>query len=248
MRKILLPFLFISVGLVSCDKDTEDLSEISQGQKFFPTEIGKYIVYDYDSIIWNDQLRAPVPYKGQLRYYVADSFRDASGRLSYVINVQIRKNDTDPYLPNDVIYVTATGEHAEFKQRNITFLKMVFPVSNGKSWNGNAMIPLGDEDYKEYDNDQWVYTYANFDTEFDPGNNLYEHTVTVNQIDDKLNDPDIDSTAYAYRNYAQEVYAYNVGMVYRERIYWEFQPKVGTSGGSGYRRGYEVRMRAVENN
>lgn len=248
MRKLLLPFLIVSVAFVSCKKETEDLSEIAQGNKFFPTEIGKYIVYDFDSTYYNDQLRAEVPVVGQVRYYVADTFRDASDRLSYVINVQYRRNDTDPYVPNDVIYVTPTGDRIEYNQKNRTFLKMVFPVSDGKSWNGNAMINSLDADNAEYIGDAWKYTYANFNTEFDPGNNLYEHTVTVNQIDDALNDPDVDSTVYAYKNYGQEVYAYNVGMVYRERIYWVFQPKVGSSGGSGYRKGYRVVMRAVENN
>jgi len=247
MRKILLPLLLVSVGFASCDKETEDLSEMSKGHKFFPTEIGKYIVYNYDSVYFNDQLRADVPKSGQVRYYVADTFRDNAGRLSYVINVQSRANDTDPYVPNDVIYVTPTEDRVEFKQKNLTFLKMVFPVANGQSWNGNAMVPLGDADYAEFAGDQWKYTYSDFDREFDPGNNLYEHTVTVNHIDDALNVP-VDSTAYAYRNYSKEVYAYNVGMVYRERVYWVFQPKVGGSGGSGYPKGYSVIMRAVENN
>ncbi|WP_118972391.1 hypothetical protein [Taibaiella koreensis] len=248
MRKILLPLLLLSVGLYSCKKEKEDLSEIAKGNQFFPTEIGKYIVYDYDSTIWNDQLGVPLPYKGQLRYTVVDTFRDAAGRLSYRINVERRKNDTDPYMPNDVLSVTPTENRVELMQRGLTFIKMVFPVASSPSWNGNALIALGDKDNAEYDNDKWKYTYANFDNEFDPGNNLYEHTVTVNQIDDQLNDPDVDSTAYAYRNYSQEVYAYNVGLVYRERIYWEFQPKVGGSGGSGFKKGYSVVLRAVENN
>lgn len=248
MRKLLLPFLLISVGLVSCKKETEDISEIAQGNKFFPTEIGKYILYDYDSTYWNDQLKAEIHREGQVRYDVVDTFRDGSDRLAYVINVQSRRNDTDPFLPNDVIYVTPTGDRIEFYQKNRTFLKLVFPVSDGKSWDGNAMINMGDADNAEYAGDEWKYTYANFNTEFDPGNNLYEHTVTVNQIDDALNDPDVDSTVYASRNYSQEVYAYNVGMVYRERYYWVFQPKVGGSGGSGYRKGYGVIMKAVNNN
>lgn len=249
MRKLIFPFLLISIGLVSCKKETEDLSEISQGNKFFPTEIGKYIIYNYDSTIYDDLKRLEAHVIGQVRYYVADTFRDGANRLSYTLNVQSRKNNKDPFIPNDVIYVTPSGERIEMEQKNLKFIKMVFPVSNGKSWNGNAMIPLDDNDYKEeYDNEKWNYSYTNFDTEFDPGNNLFEHTVTVNQIDDVLNNPDVDSTAYAYRNYAQEIYAYNVGMIYKERIFWVFQPKVGSSGGSGYRKGYAVTMKAVENN
>lgn len=248
MRKILLSFLVVSVGLASCKKETEDLSEIAQGNKFYPTEIGKYIVYDYDSTYWNDQLKAEIHHQGQVRYYTTDTFIDGSGRIAYVVNVQSRRNDTDPYVANDVIYATPAENHVELYQKGLSFIKMVFPVSDGKTWNGNAMINMANPLNAEFAGDAWKYTYDKFNTEFDPGNNLYEHTVTVNQIDDALNNPDVDSTVYAYRNYSQEVYAYNVGMVYRERIYWVFQPKVGSSGGSGYRKGYAVIMKAVENN
>ena len=252
MRKILFPLLAIaafSITFVSCKKDKEDLSEIAQGHKYGGVyvdggaySLGKYILYNVDSTYWDDFLGVSVPTHCQLRYNVVDTFRDDQNRLSYVIDILYRKTSQDPYVPADVAYVTPTATGLEFSQRNIKFLKLVFPVSEGKSWNGNTFIPLGDEDYAEYDNNKWNYTYANVDKPFDPGNNLYEHTVTVNQIDDALNNPDVDSTVYAYRNYAQEVYAYNVGMVYRERIYWVYQPTIGA------RKGYEVVMRAVESN
>lgn len=249
MRKLLLPFLIASIAMVSCKKETQDLSDINKGNGFYPTQIGKYIVYNYDSIVWDDLLQKPLPYSGQFRYYYADTFRDAAGRLSYVVNVQRRKNDTDPYTPSDVIYVTPTDNQLEVEKGNLKFIKMTFPVSDGKTWNGNAMINIADDDNKkEYDNSNWKYTYANFDKEYDPGNNLFLHTVTVNEIDDALNNPDVDPNAYAYRNYSQAVYAYGVGMIYSERIYWEFQPKVGSSGGSGYRKGYELRLKAVDHN
>lgn len=247
MRKLILPFLLISVGLFSCKSDKEDLSGITMGNDFYPTEIGKYIVYDYDSVIYDDLLETAIPRTGQVRYEVADTFRDASGRLSYTIKVLSRVNNTDDYISNDVISVTPTENLVEFQQKNLSFIKMVFPVSNGKSWNGNALIPTNDPDpaYKEFDNEAWNYTYANFDTDYQPSAKLYEHTVTVNQIDDVLNDPEAEPSAYAYKNFSKEVYAYNVGLVYKERVYWEFQPK---PGGSGFRKGYSVILRAIDNN
>ncbi len=250
MRKLILPFLLISGTWMSCDKKTEDLSEINKGHNFFPLEIGKYILYDVDSTYWDDFLgQVKIIERCQVRYSVDDTFRDASGRLSYKIVVNTRKTAADPFHPSEVIYATPTENTLEYSQKNLTFLKLVFPVGNGINWNGNAMIPVTDPDYSdEYNNEKWQYTYSDFDKEFNTGNNLYEHTVTVNQIDDQLNDPDVDSSAYAYRNYANEVYAYNVGMIYREREYWTFQPKVGNSGGSGFRKGYGVIMKAVENN
>jgi len=253
MRKIFLPAVFFLLGsafLFSCKKDTENISEISKGNLFFPLEVGKYIVYDVDSTIWDDLLKAEIHHRSQMRYDVTDTFRDDAGRLSYVITIRSRPTDLDPYVASDVIYATPTPTNVVVTQKNLKFIKLTFPVANGKSWNGNAMIPLDDAHNEEYNNDKWLYTYARFDQSFDPGNNLYRHTVTVNEIDDQLNDPDVDSTAYAYKNYEQEIYAYNVGMIYRERIYWVFQPKSpdGQSGGSGYRKGYGVLMKAVDNN
>ncbi len=251
MRNLFIPFLvLVSVIWISCNKKTEDLSEINKGYKFFPLEIGKYVLYNVDSTYWDDFLGSVIVMERcQVRYSVDDTFRDASGRLSYKIVVNARKNASDPFYPSEVIYATPTETTLEYTQKNLTFIKLVFPVDNFVYWNGNSMLPLADPDYsEEFGGDKWSYNYSKFDKEFDPGNNLYEHTVTVNQIDEQLNDPDIDSTAYAYKNYSKEVYAYNVGLVYKERVYWTFQPKEGNSGGSGYRKGYGVIMRAIENN
>lgn len=249
MRKLILPVFLISVGLFSCKKEKTDLSDINKGNNFYPTQIGKYIIYNYDSTIWDDHEQKVFFYEGQLRYTTVDTFRDAEGQLSYRVDVERRANNTDPFEPSSVIYATPSEGNVIVDERNTKFIKMVFPVSNGTAWNGNAMLPLSDPDYAEFDNDKWVYTYADFNTDYNttPAK-VYNNTVTVNQIDDSLNNPDEDSTAYAYKNYAQEVYAYNVGMIYRKRTYWVFQPKIEGSGGSGFRKGYEVILKAVENN
>mgnify|MGYP007112212004 CR=1 FL=1 len=253
MRKFLTPvilgFLGISLSLTSCKKETEETP--NNGSDYYPFEKGKYVLYNVDSIYWDDFLRAKLAYSCQLRYEVADTFTNAEGKLSYKIDVLYRQKNSDPFVPREVIYATPTENSVELNQKNLTFIKMVFPIAEDLSWNGNAKVPIHDQEFTaEFGNSNWLYQYKNVGKSFDPGNNMYLNTVTVNQIDDKLNDPDTDSTLYAYRNYGQEIYAAKVGLVYRERIYWVFQPKSpdGQSGGSGYRKGYEVVMRAIENN
>lgn len=252
MHRIIIPVVAILIGLVSfssCKKTTADLSGLEKGVNYAPFEIGKYIIYDVDSTIWDDFLKAEIHHRSQMRYDIVDTFT-SGGELSYVINVLSRPTTADPFVPNDVIYVTVTDSRIVWTQNNRKFIKMVFPVNKDVSWNGNAMIPFLNEGNEQYAGEQWSYSYSNIDQIFDPGNNLYEHTVTVNQINDSLNNPEEDPSAYAYKNYSQEVYAYNVGLIYKERIYWVFQPTSpdGQSGGSGYRKGYGVIMKAVENN
>jgi hypothetical protein len=199
--------------------------------------------------IWSGQQKEPFHVLGQVRYSVVDTFRDNQNRLSYTISVQSRINNTDAYLPNEVIYVTPNNNQLLYSTKNTTFIKLVFPVSEGKSWNGNAMVPEGiDDTYKEYYTGDWNYVYSKVNQPYDLQNNYHQHTLTVNQVNEVINDPDLDSTAYAAKNYSQEVYSYNVGMIYKEREYWEFQPKLGNGGGTGFKKGYALVMRAVENN
>ena len=242
MRKIYSILLGVAAGsllFASCTRETIKPGP-GDSEKYFPLQVGKYILYDVDSVIYDDfnQVTNHIPY--QLRYDVVDSFRDNQGRLSYTINVIKRKNSSEPYSVADVIHVTRTNTSLEWVQKNARLIKMVYPIAEGKSWNSNAYITNLDDTLKEYHNYNWNSHYVNVDKPFNPGNNPFEHTVTVNGIDETINVP--DTNVFAARNYSQEIYAYNVGLVYRERIFWEYQPNVG------YRKGYEVLMRAVEQN
>lgn len=251
MRNYILPLtlgLLSLLTLASCEKETDDISGLSYGKDYFPLEVGKYVLYNVDSTYWDDFLKAEIVYSSQIRYQIADTFTNAEGKKSYKVDVYHRPQTTDSFQIKEVFYITDNETSIQVNQKNLTFIKMIFPVEEGATWDGNALVPKFDQDYtEEYNNSNWIYSYHNPNMPFDPGNNYYERTVTVNHIDDQLNDPDKDSTVYAYRNYSQEVYAYGVGMIYKERIYWVFQPSVN-GGGSGYRKGYGVRMRAIENN
>jgi len=256
MRKILLVLFVIPVvfHLQSCTKETgEDLSELSLGYNFYPLEVGKYILYNVDSIYWDDFLKAEIHHRSQMRYECVDSFLNGEGEVSYVINVTERETPTSPFVPSDVIHATISNNRLITTQSNLDIIQLTFPIENGKTWNGLAMLPLEEHATsfpERFQDPEYVFEYSNFDEEYDPGNQYYKHTVTVNHIDQELNNPEEDSTAYAYKNYSKEVYAYNVGLIYREIVYWTFQPKgpAGQSGGSGYRKGFGVTMRAIDNN
>ena len=229
-----------SLMFTSCEKESEDLTGIEVGKNYMPLQVGKYILYDVDSIIYDDFLKAEIHNRYQMRYTVADSFSDNEGRISYTVDVHIRKTSADKFEPNDVIYYTPTDSKVEMVQNNLRFIKLTFPVADGNSWNGNTYLNSLNTALEEYNNYSWNYTYSRAGVIFDPGNNPFQTTVTVNQIDDVVNEPDGED--YASKNFGQEIYAYNVGMIFKERIYWVYQPTIG------YRKGYAVTMRAIENN
>lgn len=253
MRNILYLATFLSfiLFITACNKKTDNGFNDAEGYSYYPLEIGKYILYDVDSIYWDDFLRAEVHHRSQMRYECVDSFKNGTGQVSYVINVTERATPTSPYHPSEVIHVTLNNDRLIVNQQNMQFINLVFPIENGKTWDGLAMIPLEHASHfpERFQNPAWSFEYSNKNVGFDPGNRYYNNTVTVNHIDDSLNNPEEDSTAYAYKNYSTETYAQNVGMVHKELVYWVFQPRgPGGSGGSGYRKGYAVTMRAVDNN
>ena len=120
MNKKLLPFLFLAtlftVSFLSCKKADEDEPVTENSAAYFPLEKNKYIIYNVDSTVWNDELCVQITNKFQIMYTVADTFTDAQGRLSYRIDTRIRKKTEDPWSSQDVIYVTNTKAQSEFVQ------------------------------------------------------------------------------------------------------------------------------------
>jgi len=244
MNKKLVPLFliaaFFSLSFLSCTKEKDTEYKEDRTRAYFPLQFGRYVVYDVDSTRWDDFLKVKTLYQYQMRYTVADTFRDNQFRLSYRIDVHLRKKDNIPWNTHRVIYVTPTPTHLEYVEDNVRFIKLVFPVSNTITWKGNSMIPAGDQDYSYFQD--WNYTYANVDKPFNNGIAHFETTATVYQVDDSLNHPETRPNDYAYRIYGKEVYGYDIGMVYREMTYWTYQPTIG------YRSGYSVVMRAVDHN
>ncbi|MBS1781916.1 MAG: hypothetical protein JSS78_02500 [Bacteroidetes bacterium] len=247
MKKNVLSVLLLLgafvVTFTACKKITDNKygSDLSRG--YYPLQIGKYVVYDVDSIIWDDFRQVKTLHKYQMRYTVADTFFDNTKRLSYRLDVDIRNNDTFSWTPHRVIEVTPTTTTLEYKELNLRFIKMIFPVANALEWKGNSLIPSGDQDYTYFQD--WTYRYSDQEKSFNNGKVFYDNTITVNEVNDSLNNPETMPNAYAYRTFAKEVYGYNVGMVYREVTHWTYDGKPNMTS---YRRGYSVVMRAVDNN
>lgn len=245
MNKRFLPVLLLtllsSVVFFSCKKESEGTGTFEYSRAYFPLEIGRYVVYDVDSTLWDDFQQVKSLHRYQMRYTVIDTSRDNEARLTYEMLVHIRKGDTLPWQEHRVIRVTPTESSLIWQEHNLNFIKLVFPIGNDIQWKGNSLIHSLDAEYAYFQD--WNYTYSDFERPFNHGKAEFLNTITVNQIDDSLNHPETLPDAYAYRTYGKEVYAFNVGMVYREMTRWEYQPTTVR-----FRRGYQVIMRAIDHN
>src|ERR1043165_7581736 len=220
MIKRIQPFLLLailSITIFSCKKPVDNT--ISAANQYYPLEIGRYVVYDVDSTIWttfdcsNNERRSYC----QMMYTVADTFRDDQDRLSHRIEVRTRKADTTQWDVHSVFYATLTPASIEVVQSNYRFIKMVFPIEDGVNWKGNTYIPAADADNMNYT--EWTYIYSGKEKEYFNGKATFAKTVTVDEVDMGVNyqtDDSVSAASYADRTYAQEVYGYNIGMIYRK--------------------------------
>jgi len=248
-KRIIPAFLLLAVLTIvfaSCKKETDNEQYYSEATRgYYPLQLGRWVDYDVDSIIWNDfggvgQKRTK---SLKMRYTVVDTFTDLAGRPSYRIDILQRNADTAIWQVSTVIEATPTTSGLEIIQNNLRQEKLIFPVSEQLTWYGNRAIDTNETENMFYAG--WIYQYVNFLKPYNNGRVNYDNTVTVNQINDSLNNPDTNPNAYAERTFSREVYGYNVGMVYREFTHWTYDPSIPANA---YRKGFQVIMRATDSN
>jgi hypothetical protein len=248
---------FFAAAFVSCKKTNNSTDDLTRN--YFPLQLGKQVTYAVDSTIYTDSIAyfnivdstwvidtagVQIHKKCQLKYVVTDTFSDFSGYkpvLSYIIDVFYRPYDGAFWTPSRVITVAPTKNSLLWNEDENQYIKLMFPISEGFSWNGNNFVTVEDPDKSYFKN--WNYTYQNVHLSYNTGLVNFDNTVTVQETDQSVNYPTYDSLVSAFRTYAKEVYAYNVGMVYKEWTHWTYKPN-----NTRHVKGYTVIMRALDHN
>ncbi len=223
-------FLFAFFGLfllASCEGNKSEFLKVDRGESYFPLAKGMFWEYTVDSVSY--KLRSPAgpshivdsfPRHFEVRELVGDTLRDAGGRLSYRLERYTRDNANHPWLLEDVWYTTKTNLTAERVEEDQRFLKLAFPVSKLSKWNSVQYVDpytiltiWGERTEDAYStskgwNQQSIY--KTIDSAAVINNTRYDSTAMVlySNSDAKL------QGGINYRYYS-EVYAKNVGMVYK---------------------------------
>lgn len=255
-KKIILGILTIGVCLTafySCRKNSTTTGD--KTLNYFPLQLGKYVSYNVDSILYDTTTCTQLETRTQLKYAIDDTFRDSKQRLSYIMDVYSRPHDGANWqkarvilLTPDVIAQLTTSPPPGtpttsllYSEVGTQFIKLEFPIIEGNTWKGNSLVQVNDADYAYFYN--WNYVYQDYYKQFNTGYSVFDNTVTVLENNESVYNPALDTTQYAYRTYAKEVYAYNVGMVYKEWTHYIYHPNHSTCVA-----GYSVVMRAYDHN
>lgn len=197
--------------LFSC-KTKKDTFELNLGTEYFPLEIGKFSVFEMDSIIFDpngeQMIRQSIT---QLKEEIVDTLRDNNNNLVYRIEQFTRLGDTLPWTINNVYTAGIVDDQAQRTEENLKFIKMTFPIRDNRSWDGNAFIDDGiiilvaGETIEMFKG--WDYRIKEVDLIDTIGTDIFEPVVLIKQADNE--------NAIELRH-SIEKYAPNVGLIYRE--------------------------------
>lgn len=203
-----MPFRISIVGillmgcLLSCGESTIAPDNSRLGLEYFPLETGQFRIYDAEEINYSI-LGSDTAYY-QLRESVVDSFLNTENTLTYILHRESRANASAPWALDSVWTARRSSSTGVVTENNIPFIKLVFPLENGLTWDGNKLNKRQAE----------LYTY-DLDV---PDTLLFE-----NQFNSlvKVTHSDVPENV-VNRDQRSEIYAPGVGMIIKNSIILAF--------------------------
>lgn len=196
MKGNLILFGLVFITMISCKKS--DNQPAKMYYTYFPTEINSWVEYEGRRIIHVESLGSDTTYF-YLKEVIAEEFIDNEGRTTFRIERFEKDSLHHEYEIKDVWYSNITTTTAEKVEENIRFTKLIFPISDSKSWDGNINNTI----------EKWSYAYDSIHLPRSYNSLDFDSTVKVMQIDN-IN-PFQNQVAY-------EIYANYVGLVRKSYI------------------------------
>jgi len=197
MKRIIFFLVVLSISFLSCHKDNDSVPALS-GIEYFPTVIGSYKIYDVHLIVYsNDTIDSTF----QMKELIQDTFY-YNNTVVYELYRFYRSDNTQPWpdQPDSVWTFTTDRNQITIQEASVDFIRLVFPLSNGKVWDGNTRNTYLRDDY----------TAATYASPYTIGSVYFPQTTTI--VEEK-------SKNLVYKDYRNRVYAKDVGMIFKHAEY-----------------------------
>lgn len=206
----------------SCKKD-EIIPPDPYFREYFPAEVGSYIIYECDSIIFDDFNQVVDTQTFRIKEYFESSFTDNTGRPAIRIERYKQFGPAGTWHLKDVWQLAKTDQQVEKVEEDVRMIKLIFPVKEDKEWDINALNNVGAR----------TVAYKDVHTSYSTGSLSFDSTITVENTDPK-------NLINEYRD--TEIFAKNVGLIYKRFV----DVKYLTPPAVGVESGVVFTMRAVE--
>jgi hypothetical protein len=187
---------FFSLTWIACKKTTVEQPP-DFGFDYFPIEVGRYNVYQVDSVIYNIPFDTIYRYSFQVKELNESLYKDSEEKESVRLERYYRNTPSDAWVLKNVWSSRFLNGKAERQEENIRLIKLAFPLLANKSWNINAVNTL-DEQIAEIEKVDSAYQLSGVN---------YPNTVSVILA--------TDTNRIFYKTH-KEVYAKGIGLIYSE--------------------------------
>ncbi len=239
--------LALSFLLFSCNKENTVLN-FERIQSYYPIAKGKYITYRLDSTVYTT-----LGTKKEVRSYIVMDVLDTSitdnlGKTDYVFKRSIRNSiDTTQWDLLTTFRVSIDSSKIAVTENNLRFIKLASPLREGLTWKGNSFINTNDNNNLAF-LEGWLYSYGKPNESQTINGNPFKETVSVFQNNDTIGNP-TDKKMYAAIFFSKEVYAKNIGLVYKEFMKETWQPPNASTVNGNYEEGsYGIKLSIIKHN
>ena len=246
MHRYVILNLLVILLIMSCKKESTKLIYDDAGD-YLPLIPGKYIIYQVDSIVYLNLGTQKEVRSSVIQEKVDTSEFDQLGRKSFrIVQLTRNTNDTNKWTFTGAYRVTPVSGKIEVVQQNQRFIKLVSPIIQNYKWRGNAFINTTSSLELAY-LDNWEYTYEETGSNQTFNNINYKDCINVLQNNDTIGNPGNKNFFWGI-NYSREIYARNIGLVYKEIHYELWQPANGNNSGYFEKGSFGFKFTALSHN
>jgi hypothetical protein len=211
-----LGLFFLIAAVIGC-KPKQDPTEFDLGYSYFWMDEHFFIIYDVDSIEHIGS--TDVVHEFQVKEKQIEWYTDGENEAAMRIELWKRENSSAEWQPYKVSTQKRTTTTVQRVDENVRFIKLTFPVEEGKTWNGHAYTSLGEQDFRMNDVHQ-------------------PYLLNGISLDSTLRVTQYSTSTFLTEKTGVEYYAKDVGLVYKKLV--------DISTQSGERRGSTVEMAMSE--
>lgn len=214
LRSLLLGIV-VALLFLACKDEVDVRPPLDAGEEYFPISPGSEWVYALDSIIFDDAQggNSLDTFSRFIREVITDAYYDeTTGDTIYLVERSIKENLQDSWNFNRNYGIIRNADEALRIEENQRFVKLNFPIREGKEWDALAYI---DENQEVLIGTELIEMFVNWESEIiavDQDDNIggipFEGNVlTCLHADD---DNEIE------RRFVLEKYARGVGLIFRQ--------------------------------
>lgn len=138
--KFLLSIAVLAFLFQACEESEAPNVDLS-GSGYYPLQVGNFWTYQMEQIDYLVLGNDTSSY--QLRELIADSLVTQSGEVTYLISRQLWEETNQQWRTDSIWTVRKSSQSVVVTENGKAFVKLVFPVNIGETWDGHAFNNLG---------------------------------------------------------------------------------------------------------